>query len=71
MTGRFRGMYLCKRGLNRSEFAPKLLGMVFRDFVTPPKQNLQLCITMNIVHLTNKALFKVVKAHYTPYGNLR
>ena len=40
--------------------------MVFRDFVAPPKQNLQLCITMNIVHLTNKALFKVVKAHYTP-----
>ena len=62
---------ICRRRLNRSEFAPKLLGMVFRDFVAPSKQNLQLCITMNIVHLTNEALFKVVKAHYTPYGNLR
>ena len=49
MTGRFRGMCLCGRGLNRSEFAPKLLGMVFRDFVAPSKQNLQLCLHFEVM----------------------
>ena len=33
-----------------SELAPKLLGMVFRDFVAPPKQNLQLCINLRIIY---------------------
>ena len=26
------------------------IGMVFRDFVAPPKQNLQLCLNLRIIH---------------------
>ena len=44
--------------------------MVFRDFVAPSKTKSTIMYN-DECKLTNKALFKVVKAHYTPYGNLR
>ena len=57
MTGRFRGMYLCKRGLNRSEFAPPRFTIILNrrfnygyglwTFVAPiKKQKLHLCIML-------------------------
>ena len=60
MTGRFRGMYLCKRGLNRSEFTPPRFTIIqinrrfnygygLWTFVAPiKKQKLHLCIMMSV-----------------------
>ena len=63
MTGRFRGMYLCKRGLNRSEFAPPRFTIILNrrfnygyglwTFVAPIKTKVTLMYNYEC-KLTNK-----------------